>query len=113
VDSPQSKRELHDLRAEPPLRIDEWEGGISFDILVAPRASRARVGPAQGDRVKVAVTAPPVEGRANEAVVALLAAALGVRKRDVAIVAGESGRRKRVSVAGATRGALLALIEAE
>ena len=43
------------------------------DVLVQPRASRAKVGPAIGDRLKVAVTAPPVDGKANGAVIELLA----------------------------------------
>jgi uncharacterized protein YggU (UPF0235/DUF167 family) len=44
--------------------------------------------------------APPVEGAANEALVALVAKQFGVAKRDVAIVAGEAGRRKRLFIAG-------------
>jgi uncharacterized protein (TIGR00251 family) len=94
------------------LRIDESEGGISFEILVSPRASRERIGPVSGDRLKVAVTAPPVEGKANAAVVALLADRLGVRKQDVCILSGEGGKRKRVRVEGATRAGLLVLIDA-
>lgn len=85
-------------------------GQISFAILVSPRSSRARIGPVVGDRLRVAVTAPPVDGRANEAVIALLAGELGVRKRDVAIVSGASGRRKRVQVRGATAEQLWARI---
>jgi hypothetical protein len=90
--------------------IEEWEEGISFDILVAPRASRERLGPVVGDRVKVSVTAPPVEGEANAAVVALLARALGVRRQDVEIVTGTRGRRKRVRVRGAGPAVLLGLL---
>ncbi len=91
--------------------IEEQAEGISFDILVVPRASRERVGPLVGERLKVSVTAPPVEGEANLAVVALLARALGVRRQDVEIVSGSHGKRKRVWVRGRGAQALLDLLE--
>jgi uncharacterized protein (TIGR00251 family) len=91
-------------------KIVERDGGIRFDIVVAPRASRERVGPVMGEAIKVAVTAPPVEGKANDAVVALLARKLGVRQNDVRIIGGERGKRKSVQVTGASRAALLALL---
>ncbi len=92
------------------LAIREEAGSVSFDVLVTPRASRAKVGPLVGDRLKIAVTAPPVEGEANAAVVACLAKALGVPRARVAIVRGEGSRRKTVRIAGATRAALEALL---
>ena len=64
-----------------------------------------------GDRLRVAVTAPPVDGEANTAVVDALAEAFRVRRAAIAIVRGERGRRKTVHVAGATRAALEALLE--
>ncbi len=92
------------------LPIREEAGGISFEILVTPRASRDRVGPVVGERLKVAVTAPPVEGEANVAVTACLAKALGVARGAVSIVRGEGSRRKTVRVAGVARSALEALL---
>jgi uncharacterized protein (TIGR00251 family) len=77
-------------------------GGLTIDVLVAPRASRAAVGPMVGDRLRVAVTAPPVDGEANAAVIEALAQAFGVRRAAVAIVRGERGRRKTVRIEGAT-----------
>jgi uncharacterized protein (TIGR00251 family) len=79
---------------------------LVIDILVQPRAARPGVGPLVGDRLRVAVTAPPVDGRANAAVVEALADAFGVRRADVSIVRGETGRRKTVRIAGATRATL-------
>lgn len=71
-------------------------------IRVKPSASRNQVGgcyPApDGDRLVVAVTAPAVDGRANSAVQVVLAQALGVPKRDVAVVAGHTSRNKVVEV---------------
>ena len=84
--------------------------GISFDVLVTPRASRAKLGPVHGDRIKLAVTSPPVDGEANAAVIELIAAALRVPRSSVAITAGQSSRRKTVRVRGATIAALEAAI---
>ena len=83
-----------------PLRITEKDGGVTLDIAVKPRSSREGVGPVQGDRLVVAVNAPPVEGKANEAVVRVLAETFGVPRSRVAIVRGETGRRKTVRIAG-------------
>jgi hypothetical protein len=74
--------------------------GVAIDVLVSPRASRARFGPRHGDRIKLAVTAPPVDGEANAAVIELVARALGVARAAVALVAGASSRRKTVAVRG-------------
>jgi uncharacterized protein len=90
-----------------PLREDA--GAVIFDVLVTPRASRERIGPVVEGRLKVAVTAPPVEGEANAAVCALLARALGVAKSHVSVVRGDSGRRKTVRVAGVAASAVRSL----
>jgi uncharacterized protein (TIGR00251 family) len=79
---------------------------LIVDVQVVPRASRTAVGPAVGDRLRVAVTSPPVDGAANAAVIEALAGAFGVRRSAIEIVRGERGRRKTVSIAGATRAAL-------
>src|SRR4051812_2235827 len=96
-----------------PLRITESDGAITFDVQVVPRASRDRLGPVHGDRLKVQLTAPPVDGAANDALVQLLAKALGRPRGDVAIVRGHTGRKKTVRVAGSTRDALYSRIEDE
>jgi len=88
------------------LAVREEAGAVSFDVLVTPRASREKVGPLVGDRLKVAVTAPPVEGEANAAVIAVLARALGVPRSQVTILRGDGSRRKTVRVAGVARAAV-------
>jgi hypothetical protein len=93
------------------LPVRELDGAITFDVQVVPRASRDRVGPVHGDRLKVQLTAPPVDGAANDALVALLARALGRTLGDVTIVRGATGRKKTVRVVGSTRAALLSLVE--
>jgi len=81
-----------------PARADG--DGIAFDVLVSPRASKPRLGPVHGDRIKIAVTAPPVDGEANAAVIELVARALGVPRAAVTIAAGAASRRKTVKVRG-------------
>jgi uncharacterized protein (TIGR00251 family) len=83
---------------------------LRLDVLVVPRASRTAVGPMVGDRLRVAVTAPPVDGEANAAVIDALAKAFSVRRSAVTIVHGERGRRKTVAVEGTSPGALDAVL---
>lgn len=90
--------------------ITEEAGSIRFDIQVVPRASRNHLGPVVGDRLKVQLTAPPVDGAANEALRRFLAGAFRVPSRQVEIIHGETGRKKRVRVIGATRADLLSLL---
>jgi uncharacterized protein (TIGR00251 family) len=84
--------------------------GVTLDVLVQPRASRARFGPVHGDRIKVAVTAPPVDGEANAAVIELVARALGVPRAAVEVIAGTSSRRKTLRVRGGTVAAVEAAL---
>jgi uncharacterized protein (TIGR00251 family) len=75
-------------------------------VLVQPRASRPGLGPVVGDRLRVSVSAPPVDGKANAAVISAVAEALGLPRAAVEIVRGQTGRRKTVRIQGATRAAL-------
>jgi uncharacterized protein len=85
------------------VRITEAEGAVTFDVRVQARASRARVLGVQGERLKVALTAPPVDGQANEALIRLLATLLEVPLRNVEILRGHAGREKTVRVLGVGR----------
>lgn len=84
--------------------------GVTIEVLVQPRASRAKIGPVHDGRIKVSVTSPPVDGEANAAVIELLAKQLGVPKSAVEVITGASSRRKRVRIAGTTRAAIEALL---
>ena len=75
-------------------------GGVRLEILVQPRASRSKIVGEHDGRLKIALAAPPVDGEANAALVKLLAKHLGVGKRSVRIVSGETGRRKAVVIDG-------------
>ena len=98
--------------APETVRCEERDGALIVDVQVVPRASRTAVGPAVGGRLRVAVSAPPVDGAANAAVIEALAAAFGVRRSAVEIVRGERGRRKTVRIAGVARARLEALAAA-
>ena len=77
-------------------------GALTVDVQVVPRAARVALGPMVDGRLRVAVTAPPVDGLANAAVVEALAEAFGVRRAAVAILRGQTGRRKTVRIQGVT-----------
>lgn len=85
--------------------------GVALDVLVQPRASRAKLGPIHGDRIKVAVTAPPVDGEANAAVIELVAKALGVARGAVAVTAGQTSRRKTLAIRGIDLARVTAAVE--
>ena len=93
-----------------PLVITEDADGIRFEVQVVPRASRDRLGPVLGERLKVQLTAPPVDGAANDALKAVIASALGVARGKVEIVRGETSRKKTVHVSGVRKAALLAVV---
>jgi uncharacterized protein (TIGR00251 family) len=93
------------------VNLREHDGCVTFDVLVQPRASRAKLGPIHDGRLKVAVTAPPVDGEANAAVIEVLAKAIGVARGAVRVIAGTSSRRKSVQVDGVARAAIETLIE--
>lgn len=71
---------------------------LSFTVRVTPRASANTVAGEREGVLLVRVTAPPVEGKANDAVVALLAKALGTPRGAIHVVRGAGARTKRVSV---------------
>jgi uncharacterized protein (TIGR00251 family) len=78
------------------------DGGVSFGVRVQPGASREGVVGAYGDAVKIALMAPAVDGRANEALVRYLAGVLGVPRLSVEIASGLLSRSKVVRVVGIT-----------
>jgi uncharacterized protein (TIGR00251 family) len=85
--------------------------GVSFRVKVAPRASRNAIAGVHDGALKVSLTAPPVEGEANQALCALLAKKLKVAKRAIEIVQGQTARLKTVRVSGVSADAVAALAE--
>ncbi|MDP2852653.1 MAG: DUF167 domain-containing protein [Smithellaceae bacterium] len=80
------------------LLIRETKDGLSFDIHVNPHASRAEIAGISDGMLKVRVTAPPVEGAANEACIGLLSKKLDLRKSQIKISSGAKGRKKTILV---------------
>jgi len=95
--------------------VTVWQqtaSGIRLRVRVQPRASQNRIVGLHGDAVKVQVTAPPVEGAANEAVRELVAAWLDVPRRTVTLVQGQTGRNKVIEIAAEAPAKLAARLEA-
>ncbi len=88
---------------EAMIKIAETAGGVVFAVRVTPRASRDAIEGEYQGALKVRLTAPPVDDRANEALRRLLAERLRVAVSAVRIVAGEKSRNKRVAIAGVKR----------
>ena len=84
------------------LRVQSRRGSVRFSVHVQPRASRSEVVGLYGDALKVRLTAQPLEGAANQALVELLASLLAVGRGAVRIVAGATSRTKIVEVDGIT-----------
>ncbi len=84
------------------LDIEVTASGVEFAVKVVPGASRTKIAGLLGAALKLAVAAPPEGGKANDAVVDLLAKAAGVKRGQVSIVAGQTQPHKRVAISGCT-----------
>ena len=94
------------------MEIQERDGIVTFAVRVAPRASRDAIEGEHGGALKVRLTSPPVDDRANDSLRQLLAKALNVPTSAVRIVSGAKSRTKRVAVAGVTQEHVVALANA-
>ena len=82
------------------IPIRNTPSGATFQVKVHPRAKKNAITGEIGETLKLALTAPPIEGRANEACVAFFADFLNVPRSSVTIAAGESSRNKLIRVSG-------------
>ena len=78
----------------------ESNGAVTIIVKVVPRASKNQIVGIEGDALKIRLNAPPVEGKANDPLIAFLADALGVHRTQIEIVTGHTSRRKIVRVRG-------------
>jgi uncharacterized protein (TIGR00251 family) len=77
----------------------QWQGDkLLLHCQLQPRASKDEIVGIQGDRLKIRITAPPVDGKANQYLVALIAKWFGTSKSAVSIVRGETGRQKTLAI---------------
>lgn len=93
------------------FQFKEIPGGLEFDVLATPGSSVSKVRNIHGAALKVAVRAAPERGKANEEILAVLAAFFGVPHGCVAILSGEASRNKRVRIAGLSIDSALARIK--
>ena len=82
------------------IALFDTPNGVTFAIKVHPRAKKNAITGEVGDALKVSLTAPPLDGRANEACIDFLAKLLNVPRSSVSIAAGQSSRNKVIRVAG-------------
>jgi uncharacterized protein (TIGR00251 family) len=90
---------------------DVQDGAVVLRVQASPGAGRSAVTGRHGDAVKVRVAAPPVDGRANTALVEFLAAEFGLKAADVTLVSGATSRAKRFRLGGLDPGAADAALE--
>ena len=85
------------------IPVQESAKGISFSVKVHPRARKNAITGVVGDALKLALTAPPVEGKANQAVIEFFADLFAIPRSSVTIASGETSRNKTVRIAGVSK----------
>ena len=91
------------------LEVREGVNVVRFNVHVQPRASKTEVVGVHGTALKVRLLSPPVDGAANEELVAFLSKKLGIPERSIRIVSGQSSRSKMVEVDGVSPASVHAL----
>ncbi|MFT6396645.1 MAG: hypothetical protein ACJAYU_001388 [Bradymonadia bacterium] len=82
--------------------LTQTDKGVRIALYASPRATRSRLAGEYGDRLKLHVAAPPVDGAANKEISRFLARLVGVAKSSVRVVSGVTGKRKIVEIDGLT-----------
>lgn len=82
----------------------QWQGkDLLLSCHLQPKAAKDEIVGLHGDSLKIRITAPPIDGRANTHLIKFLAKTFGVTKRDITILSGELGRQKRIKVEQPTK----------
>ncbi len=89
----------------------DGESGSILDCHIQPGATRGRIVGEYDGRVKIAVAAPPVDGKANKALIAFCSKLLGTPTGRIALLSGDTGRKKRLRFAALSPEALLAALQ--
>jgi uncharacterized protein (TIGR00251 family) len=97
--------------------VSDWfrvagDGRITLTLHIQPAAKKTEFAGLHGDALKIRLAAPPVDGKANEALIKFIAETLGLPKAAVNLKSGQSSRRKVIEVCGATTEAVARLIGA-
>ena len=85
------------------------DGSVILTLHIQPGAKKTEITGLHGEALKIRLAAPPVDGKANAALIAFLAKACGVSKSSVELVSGDTSRAKRVRVTGADAATVEAL----
>jgi uncharacterized protein len=81
-----------------PFLTTKGDGSLHLCLYVQPRASRTGLCGIHNGSLKLAITSPPVDGRANKEVIAFLAAFLRISRKEIAIIGGAQSRKKRCRI---------------
>jgi len=84
------------------IPLHETAQGVSFAVKIHPRARKNAITGTVGDALKLTLTAPPVEGRANQAAIEFFAKLFEIRRSSITITSGETGRNKVLRISGIT-----------
>jgi hypothetical protein len=95
------------------IKVREKNQDIMTEIKInlIPRSSRNQLVSCAGDQFKIKITAPPVDGRANQALTVFLAKKLGIAKSRVEIFSGEKSKQKKIKIDGLTLSEIRTLLE--
>jgi hypothetical protein len=85
------------------IPIHETAKGVTFSIKVHPRATKTAITGTVGDTLKISLTAPPVDGKANEAVIEFFADIFKIPRSSVTIASGETSRLKVIRISGTNK----------
>jgi len=88
------------------FKVSRQGDSVVFAVKVHPRAKRERISGVVGDALKVELTAPPIDGRANQACIRFFAEFLKVPRSSVTIAAGTNSRNKIIRVTGVNAGSV-------
>ncbi|MBL8489947.1 MAG: DUF167 domain-containing protein [Rhodocyclaceae bacterium] len=94
-----------------PPWLRAGEGGVVLSLHVQPGARKTEVAGRYGEALKVRLAAPPVDGKANEALIAFLAATLDLPRKSVTLLSGASARTKRLRVSGVEAAGVVARLD--
>ena len=92
------------------ISIKETKDGVVLDVRVLPRSSRCEIAGIQGEALKIRITAPPVDGKANDECIKFLSDWLGIKKSRITIISGHTSRNKRIAVSGVTANDMKAIL---
>ena len=84
----------------PVIPINDTANGATFAVRLHPRAKKNAITGTLGDALKISLTAPPIEGRANDACIEFLADLLKLPRSSITIAAGQTSRNKLIRISG-------------